>query len=46
MKATISIRPSSKFYGKYEVVTPTRVIACHNLATARSTARAEQQKKK
>jgi len=28
------IRPSSKFYGKFEVVTPTTVIPCHNYATA------------
>ena len=30
------IQASSQFYGKYEVVTPTGVIPCHNLSTARS----------
>jgi hypothetical protein len=30
------IRESSRFYGKYEVVTPQGVIPCHNLSTARS----------
>jgi len=30
------IQESSKFYGKYEVVTPSGVIPCHNLSTARS----------
>ena len=30
------IQPSSQFYGKYEVVTPSGVIPCHNLSTARS----------
>ena len=30
------IQSSSQFYGKYEVVTPSGVIPCHNLSTARS----------
>ena len=30
------IRNSSQFFGKYEVVTPSGVIPCHNLSTARS----------
>ena len=30
------IQASSQFYGKYEVVTPSGVIPCHNLSTARS----------
>ena len=41
--STVYIRPSSKFYGKYEVVTPQGTIPCHNYATARTIARDRQQ---
>ncbi len=33
------IRPSSKFYGKFEVVTAQGVIPCHNYATASTIAK-------
>ena len=36
---SVYIRPSQRFYGKYEVVTPQGVIPCHNIATARTIAR-------
>ena len=35
----VYIRHSSKFYGKFEVVTPDEVIPCHNFATARTIAK-------
>ena len=34
--AVAYIRPSQKFYGKYEVVVAQKVIPCHNYATART----------
>jgi len=43
---TIFIRPSAKFYGKFEVVTPKEVIPCHNFATARTIARSRSKDKK
>jgi hypothetical protein len=39
---TIFIRQSSKFYGKFEVVTPKEIIPCYNIATARTIARSRQ----
>lgn len=42
-ETTVYIRPSQKFYGKYEVVTPQGVIPCHNYATARTIVREKRE---
>ncbi len=46
MKKLPYIRTSSKFYGKFEVVaSPDVVVACYNLATARSIVKQIKNKK-